>query len=1137
MIIRIYVKTFLIAAFMVCSASAELRISEFQAENLSTLEDEELNSPDWVEIENTGDSQVDLAGYFLTDNRKKLDKWEFPSGIKVKAGEQVVVFASEKNQHTALTIFQQSDPIKPTHTNFKLGFKGEYLALVEPDGETVIHEYADEYPRQIGNVSYGIDSAGELGYFKEPTPGEANGQSVPIGPFITDVVNVTGPPDVATDNEVIITAEVIQNEFPVAKVDLIYRFMFGSESKTNMKDDGEAPDETADDGVYTAAIALSSIFGPQVDSGEMIRWRVEAEDDQGNEQRLPLFHDEENADEYFGTVAQDASLESTKLPVIHWFIESPNAANNDRGTKASVSYLGEFYDNIHVDIHGQSTRGFPKKSWDFDFNTGHRFKYAEEEARVKDFNLLTNWADKAKVRNTMAYEMFSIGGVRGHFAFSVRVQQNGEFLGTWDMVEDGDELFLDRKGLSKDGALYKMYNRLDSIGSSDPFSQNGGEKKTRRFEDKDDLQALIDGISKGSTSEKIDYIYDNVDIPSMVNFLVMNSTINNTDFGHKNYYVYRDTEGTGEWTELPWDVDLSLGRRWISSHNYFYDPIQTTSNDIEGHIHGNRLAGLFMSNRGLNAMVYRRLRTMYDYFYGPPGGAPKSDYLMRRMDELVEAMDPEGIVSDADLDYEKGLPDMERKFNESNGWDNKDTMREGVQRMRDEYIPGRREYVYGLSKLPDAQKPYAQFKLKVDTVEFRPSSGNQKEEYFVLKNETGELIDLSNFKITGAVEHTIKPGTILDSGTIFAPDQGSLYVVRDAQAFRARSESPTGGERNFVQGNYSGQLSARGDTIQIMDPDGNLVYETSYEGDPSDAQASLRISEVMYRPESPEEGSLYKSKDFEYIELTNISDAPLELTGTTFTDGVRFAFADGTMLAPGAVALIVSNQGAFESRYGAGMTILGEFEGNLSNGGDRLVLRDSMDENVLAFSYDEEWQPQADQEGHSLEVASISQEVALWDVTDGWNASAAAGGTPGSLDGGPVDPPSGMTYATWKSSHFNAADASDEAISGPEADANGDGMVNLLSYAFNASPYETAALPELAVAPESISLSFIQHASSDDLIYRVEVSEDLKVWSTAGEMDGDPAPGAGNTQRVTIKAAPPAGTRANYIRLAVVLKP
>ncbi|MGY8691111.1 MAG: hypothetical protein ACKVHP_25640, partial [Verrucomicrobiales bacterium] len=84
-------------------------------------------------------------------------------------------------------------------------------------------------------------------------------------------------------------------------------------------------------------------------------------------------------------------------------------------------------------------------------------------------------------------------------------------------------------------------------------------------------------------------------------------------------------------------------------------------------------------------------------------------------------------------------------------------------------------------------------------------------------------------------------------------------------------------------------------------------------------------------------------------------------------------FEDGTMLDPGATALIVSNQVAFESRYGAGLPILGEFTGNLSNGGDRIVLRDARDENVLAFSYDQEWAPLADKEGHSLEVVDGKQ--------------------------------------------------------------------------------------------------------------------------------------------------------------------
>lgn len=1118
---------------------AELRVSEFLAVNLNAFEDEELNSPDWIEIENTGDTVVELEGYHLTDDADNLDKWRFPAGLSVKPGAQIVVWASEKDRHTPLTIFQASDPVKPTHTNFRLDAGGEYLALIAPDGETVIHEYADTYPRQVGNVSYGIDENGELGYFKEPSQGAPNGLSVPIGPFIVEVINVTGQPEIGTTESMVIIAEIAEHEFPVDSVTLIHRFMFDSEIRTAMADDGVAPDETAGDGIYTASFNLASIFGSQVEPGEMIRWRIEAEDDQGNVVQDPLYHDEDDAAQYHGTVAQDPSLESSNLDVFHWFIERPSAADNDNGTKASVYFLGEFYDNIHVDIHGQSTRGFPKKSWDFDFNVGHRFNYAEGEKRVKDINMLTNWADKAKVRNTMAYEMYGIGGVGGHWAFPVRIQQNGEFLGTWDMVEDGDEIWTERVGLDPRGVVYKMYNRLDAIGSSDPFSSNGAEKKTRRFEDKDDVQELIDGVVRGSTSEKIDYIYDNVDIASMVNCLVMNSVVNNTDYGHKNYYVYRDTEGTGEWTELPWDVDLSLGRRWISSHNYFYDPIQTTHSPIEGHVHRNRLAELFMSNSTFNDMIYRRLRTMYDHFYGPPGGEPKSDYLLRRLDELVELIDPEGVVSDADLDYEAGLRDMEAKFNQSNGWDNKDTMREAVARIRDEYIPGRRDYVYGLPKLPREQKPWSEFRLRVKEVVFSPDSGNQGEEYLVIKNETGELVDLSNFQVTGAIEHTIKPGTVLPSGSIFSPEQGDLYLVRDARAFRARSESPKGGERLFVQGNYSGQLSSQGETIQILDPDGNVIAEHTYEGDPSPAQQFLRITELMYNPVDPEEGSPHQSRDFEYVELTNTGDSPLDLTGVAFADGIEFAFEEGTMLEPGAVVLLVSDREAFESRYGAGMNILGEYRANLGNSGERLALRDAHDENVIAFRYDQEWFAEADQNGHSLEVADVGQALDQYDLAEGWRASLAVNGTPGSLDGGPVDPqPTGMTYATWQAEHFTADELTDPTTSGPEADANGDGIVNLLAYAFAFGPHDTPVLPRVVRdSEEAFAVSFVQQMESEDLLYRVEASENFISWEEVGEGDLEPTPIEGNAQRVTIKTAPQMETKGHYVRVAVELKP
>ena len=95
-----------------------------------------------------------------------------------------------------------------------------------------------------------------------------------------------------------------------------------------------------------------------------------------------------------------------------------------------------------------------------------------------------------------------------------------------------------------------MYNRLDS-------STSGVNKKTRKNEGNADLQALISGLGL-SGEARLRYGYDNVDIPGTINYLAALDLINNRDHGHKNYYLYRDTNGTGEWRPLVWDIDLCL---------------------------------------------------------------------------------------------------------------------------------------------------------------------------------------------------------------------------------------------------------------------------------------------------------------------------------------------------------------------------------------------------------------------------------------------------------------------------------------------------------------------------------------------------------------------------------------------------
>jgi len=120
--------------------------------------------PDWIEIHNPNDVSVSLNGLFLTDDTNEPTKWPFPAGITIDANGYLVVCATDLDFR---------DPCGYYHTNFKLDGGGEYLALVAPDGQTIIHEYYPEFPPQVGNISYGLYQ-GQERYFATATPGREN---------------------------------------------------------------------------------------------------------------------------------------------------------------------------------------------------------------------------------------------------------------------------------------------------------------------------------------------------------------------------------------------------------------------------------------------------------------------------------------------------------------------------------------------------------------------------------------------------------------------------------------------------------------------------------------------------------------------------------------------------------------------------------------------------------------------------------------------------------------------------------------------------------------------------------------------------------------------------------------------------
>ena len=296
-------------------------------------------------------------------------------------------------------------------------------------------------------------------------------------------------PGAAGRRPLTITAEIAGSVDPVTGIDVFYRLGFGAETRLAMADDGNSPDAVAGDGTWTATIPAAAI-----QPGEMTRWRFVASDSSGAQTRKPAFREPLDSHEYFGTVGVDPAIQ-TKLSVVHWFVQNPAGANKRPVPAVRVYYLGEFYDNVYFNRHGQSTGGFPKKSYNIDFNKTQRFRWQPRTApRVNGHRPADQLGGQIQgaPRRSPGRSCAS-PACNAHFAFTVRVEQNGEFFSTADFVEDARRhLPRARRPQQGRGTLQGLQQHAQQDNGN--TANSGVEKKNRKGEDNSDLQALIDGL-------------------------------------------------------------------------------------------------------------------------------------------------------------------------------------------------------------------------------------------------------------------------------------------------------------------------------------------------------------------------------------------------------------------------------------------------------------------------------------------------------------------------------------------------------------------------------------------------------------------------------------------------------------------
>lgn len=144
-----------------------LYINEFMASNKTTITDEFEAYADWVEIYNPNNIPVDLASFYISDDKTNPYKYQFERGDPatiIPANGFKLIWCDNRTERGVL------------HTNFNLDASGEDIVLTAPDN-SLIDEIS--FSEQTEDISYGRDKDGEeiWKYFENPvgpTPGATN---------------------------------------------------------------------------------------------------------------------------------------------------------------------------------------------------------------------------------------------------------------------------------------------------------------------------------------------------------------------------------------------------------------------------------------------------------------------------------------------------------------------------------------------------------------------------------------------------------------------------------------------------------------------------------------------------------------------------------------------------------------------------------------------------------------------------------------------------------------------------------------------------------------------------------------------------------------------------------------------------
>jgi hypothetical protein len=720
----------------------------------------DLDGDDYLELTNTGSTPVDLSGWTFSGITLTL-----PAGTTIAAGGFLVV-AKDAAQFQATYGFAPAAVYGGNLSN-----SGETVALKDASAttiDTVSFLDVDPWPSTADGtgpslelIDATLNNDDSLNWAAATnasgrTPGAANSvRRSGLGPRIT---NVAATPATPVANQPTVVSATITGQTSAV---LRYRIDFNAEQTLPM---------TAGGGdAFTATI-------PGAAAGHLIRYRVEATN-AVTTSRSPRADD---TVDYHGLVVPHGITSS--IPVLEWFIsnadytEMVNNPQADITRTAAIAYGGVVIDNAEVEIKGHASQSDPKVSWKFHLPQGHDLDLAGRLIEpVDEFDLQADWSDKSHGRGILGWDAYQRAGVVNHQMFPVRAQRNGAFQGLYNFNEVFDGTWRDREGY--DG--HQFFEAETSAFGTRPINVQFS-KKAPDDNNFAPLTAFVNGVRLTGAAQR-NHLLANADLPEMINYAAVTAIIEHVDSSSKNFDLVQDP-ATMRWSILPWDLDHTWGNGCCNVNSTFVTPAETGDNT-------SALMRALLAVPEWRTMYFRRLRTLVNDILA-------SGRLEALYDATLSAAQPEAALDIAAWPYPSGTSYAtfrNRLFND---------------------LQARRTVFASDSRVPGNQP--ASPNIVIDEIQHSPTGGDTAE-FVELYNPSATAIDLSNWTITGGVNLTIQPGTVI------LPQSAMTFVSNDP-AFRTAYGSTV-----FVGDRYTGNLAPSA-SLTLTRPDGTTADTLTYGG-------------------------------------------------------------------------------------------------------------------------------------------------------------------------------------------------------------------------------------------------------------------------------------------------------------------